>query len=89
MEITANAEDVKWIASILPADYTCSPLANGVKCRSMNNIGKGNKYGIRDDDVEHWDYVMKAIRQKYGDRFIEVDHVTCCNHQHFNVYLRY
>ena len=80
-------EEAKWMKSFLPADYTCTPLKDGVKCWSKDNEGKGDKFGISDDDDEHWGFILAAIRQRFGDRFREVYHVVWHNHQHFNVYL--
>ncbi len=73
-------EETKWMQKILPDHYTCVSKENGVHCHSRK--------GIDDNDKEHWFYIFEAIKQKFGDRFIELYHQTCTNHQKFTVYLR-
>jgi hypothetical protein len=73
-------EETKWMKNLLPSHYTCEPRENGVHCHSP--------IGIDENDPEQWDYTFKAIKQKFGERFMEVFHQTCTNHVKFTVYLR-
>lgn len=79
-------EDIRWLKSILPAEYTCKSVIGGIHCISKNNIGKGSKYGIYDE--EHWSYVRAAIVQKYGERFDGISHIVCHNNQNFIVLIK-
>jgi len=40
------------------------------------------------EDVEHWEYIFKAIKQHFADRFMEVFHQTCTNHITFIIHLK-
>jgi hypothetical protein len=71
--------ETKYIQELLPNHYTCSELENGVKCQS--NIGI-------DDEDEYWGYFLKAIRQKFKARFLEMYNIVCTNNKNFIVYLR-
>lgn len=77
-------EETEFMKSILPSHYTCEPRDNGVHCYSEIGIQKGKDA----EDDEHWEYIMKAIRQKFSDRFMEVYHKTCTNHVKFTVYIK-
>lgn len=71
-------EETKWIKSILPDDYICEPRTDGVHCYSFKGINDG----------ELWEYFYKAVKQKYGDRFMEIYHQTYTNNLRFTVFLR-
>lgn len=73
-------EEAEFMQYILPAHYTVEPRANGVQCESP--------IGIDDCDTEHWGYIMEAIKQKFGKRFLEAYHQTCTDHKKFMVYIR-
>jgi len=66
--------------NILPTHYNCEPRDNGVHCHSEK--------GIDENDPEHWDYVFKAIKQRFGTRLMEVFHQTCTDHKKFTVFIR-
>lgn len=72
-------EETKWMKDLLPDHYTCEPRINGVHCHS--------KIGIDENDPEHFDFIHKAIKQKYEDRFMEIFHQTCTNHVKFTVFI--
>jgi hypothetical protein len=40
------------------------------------------------EDEEHWEYIFQAIKQHFGERFLEVFHNTCFCHVDFTVYLK-
>lgn len=75
-------EETNYMSTLLPNDYTCEPRSNGVHCYS-------NK-GIADDkgECDHWELIMLAIKNHFGDRFMEVFHQTSTYHKKFTVYLR-
>ena len=72
-------QETEWIKELLPNHYTCESRNNGVHCYSEK--------GIDENDSEHWDYIMKAIKQKFKERFIEVFHQTYTNHKQFTVFI--
>ena len=73
-------KDVDFMRRVLPDHYTCEPRENGVHCHSL--------IGVEDNDPEHWEYIFLAIKQQFGDRFMEVYHQTCTDHLKFTVYIR-
>ena len=75
-----HEEDAIYMQKLLPDHYTCETRENGVYCNS--------RIGVDDCDPEHWDYIYKAILQKFGDRFMEVYCQTCTNYMSFTVFLR-
>jgi hypothetical protein len=74
-------EAVDFMRKILPMHYVLGPRENGVHCYSL--------IGIDENDPEHWDYIYKAMQQKFGDDLMEVYHNTCTNHLDFNVFIRF
>ncbi len=74
-------KDAEWLRELLPEHYVCQVRTNGVHCYSSE--------GICDDcgKDDHWELIWKAIKQKFGDRFMEIFHQTCTNHKKFTVYL--
>jgi hypothetical protein len=57
---------------------------------SLNCVSAvGVLHKIDADDDEHWEYIVKAIQNHFGDRFMEIDHVTNFGHQNFTIYLRH
>ncbi len=73
-------EETNYMKNLLPSHYTCEPRDNGVHCYSP--------IGIDEEDKEQWPYTLKAIKQKFGERFMEVYHQTYTNHIKFTVYLK-
>jgi hypothetical protein len=74
-------QETKYMKGLLPDDYVCEPRKNGVHCNS--------KIGIRGNGPdEHWELIVKAIKQKYGKRFLEIFHQTCTHHKRFTVYFK-
>ena len=62
--------ETEWMEGLLPDDYICEQRENGVHCHSTK--------GIADDKglCDHWDLICKAIKQKFGDRFMEIFYIT-------------
>lgn len=79
-------QDVEFMKKILPDHYEVreSKTPGSVHCKSRNGI----RIGIDGEDDEHWEYIVKGIKQNFGKRFQEVYHNTCSNHIDFTVYLR-
>ncbi len=71
----------EFMRRVLPKHYTCEPRKNGVYCNSL--------IGVDENDPEHWDYIYKAILQKFGKDFMEVFCQTCTNYMSFTVYIRF
>lgn len=96
-------EDIQFVRAILPEHYTVkeSKKAGSIHCKSAIGIRKspytGYPYSDQperavyvDDaeDDEHWGYIFKAIKQHFGERFLEVFHNTCFCHIDFTIYLK-
>lgn len=75
-------QETEWIKQILPDTYICEPRENGVHCYSNIGIPENSGYD------EHWGLIVKAMEQKYGERFIELFEQTSTNHMKFTVYLK-
>ncbi len=78
-------EEANWIKGILPEHYTCEPREKGVHCHSEIGIQDTFPAGTGGDD--HWELIEKAIKQKYGDRFMEIFFQTHTRSQKFTVYI--
>lgn len=72
----ANRNPLTVMRNILPAHYTCEEKENGIHCYSEKGISEG------------WDAVMLAVKNWFGDKFLEVYHKTCTNHLEFTVFLK-
>lgn len=79
-------DDIDFVISILPDTYTVkeSNTKGSINCVSPTGIFKGKD----SEDNEHWEYIFKAIKNHFKDRFQEVDHNTCFNHVNFTIYLK-
>lgn len=75
-------DDLRFMERVLPAHYTCKLRPHGVHCVSNEGIAEDQ------GKCDHWDLIMKAIKQNFGDRLQEVHHNTCTNHVNFTVYLK-
>lgn len=71
--------ECEWVKTILPKHYTCEPRDNGVHCYSNEGM---------EEDGEQWFFIFEAIKQKYGERFMEVFAQTSHRHKKFTIYLR-
>lgn len=69
--------DIVIVRRILPKHYICSEVSGGVHCYSDE--------GIADD--EQWRYTVKAFKQNFTERFLEVFHQINYNHKKFTVFL--
>jgi len=84
-------KDLEFIKSILPKRYNCEPREQGVHCYDLT--GKG----INDDHMANepydpkydnqWALICKAIKQKFGDRLMEIYSQEAAYHSRFTVYL--
>lgn len=79
-------KEIAFVKSILPDHYTVkeSKSPGSIHCASPIGIRKG----VDAEDDEHWGYVMKALRQTFGERFKEVFHNVCFCHTDFTIYLK-
>jgi hypothetical protein len=75
-----NKTDKDFLVRLLPDHYVCRFRETGINCQSEK--------GIDENDPEQWDYTFKAIKQYYGERFLEVNHITNTDHKNFTVYLK-
>lgn len=73
---TPNAY-AEYVKAILPDDYEVKWDGKGVRCIS--------KVGL---DNESFGYLLKAIKQRVGDKFQEVYHNTCTSHKDFIIYIK-
>lgn len=79
-------DKISFIKSILPDHYVVqeSKVKGSIHCKSKTGI----VHKIDKDDDEHWDYIVKAIRSKFGKSFLEIDHNTNFCHVDFTIYLK-
>lgn len=80
--MTTYRDDVEFMVKVLPTHYTCNLRPHGVHCVSSEGIPEDQGYD------EHWDLIVKAIKQNFGERLQEIYHNTCTNHVDFTVYLK-
>ncbi len=89
--------DVQFVKGILPEHYDVkeSKKRGSVHCKSSFGIRKSPYLNqstgtmVKDaEDEEHWEYIFKAIKQHFGERFQEVYHNTCFCHVDFTIYLK-
>jgi hypothetical protein len=93
-----------FIKTILPVDYKINEgITSGgslwIRCRSEKGIRKApyqdtksltdEKFTVTDaEDDEHWSYIFEAIKQHFGEKFMEVYHETCSYHLDFFIYYK-
>lgn len=82
------AKDVQFVQGILPSHYTVkeSSKKGSVHCYSKIGIKLPNTKDSEGEEM--WEYVFKAIKQHFGDRFQEIYHNTCFCHVDFTIYLK-
>lgn len=81
------AKDIDFVVKILPSHYVVkeSKKVGSIHCESP----KGIRLSGRDiEDEEMWNYIIKAIKQHFGERFQEVFHNVCFLHTDFTIYLK-
>jgi len=86
------AKDLNFIQSILPERYKCEQREKGVHC--YDTTGKGinddhkasDKYDPKYDN--QWALICKAIKQKFGERLMEIYSQEPQYHSKFTVYLK-
>jgi len=82
MKVQEN--DLIFMKKVLPNHYNITIEKDDcIRCKSTIGIqNKGN------DDKEHWDFIFKAIKQHFKERFSEVFCHTCTFYLDFCVYIR-
>jgi len=73
--------DFVFFAKVMPNYFVTSTYKdkNEIwRCRSNTGI----------PDEEKWDLLVKAFKQRWPGRFIEINHTTCANHVDFDIYLK-
>lgn len=75
-------DDLEFMVRVLPTHYTCVLRKHGVHCYSEIGIDEN------EPNEEHWNFIVDAIKQNFGDRFQEIFHQTCTDHLKFTVYLK-
>lgn len=84
------SEAVEFLKKILPDSYTCEPRKDGVHCYSYEGIKDTfSKEEVDRGENDHWNIIYEAIKQKFGDQFMEVFDITSARHQNFTVYIRF
>lgn len=91
------AKDIAFVQKLLPSSYMVneSTKRGSIHCKSKTglrlspyfNQSTGKKVDDAEDE-EMWEYVFKAIKQHFGERFQEVFHNTCAWHCDFTIYLK-
>lgn len=78
--------DITYVKSVLPDHYEVKESGHkgSVHCKSRIGI----RHKIDADDDEHFDYIVKALENHFGERLLEIGHNTCFCHVDFTVYLR-
>lgn len=81
-----SAIDVIYVKKLLPDHYQVSETndESAIHCKSAIGLRMDKDA----DDEEHFEYIFKALKQHFGDRFQEVYHKTCAYHQDFFIYLK-
>lgn len=79
-------KDIQAMQSILPSHYKVneSKRKGSIHCKSK----VGLRENIDADDEEHWGYVLKAIKSRFAERFIEISHNVNFCYTDFTVFLR-
>lgn len=73
-------DDIKFVKQLLRRDYS---VTEGEKKGSIRCV---SYVGIEDEEM--WEYVFKAIKQRFDNRFQEVYHNVCYNHKDFIIYFK-
>jgi hypothetical protein len=78
--------DIEFVEKVLPDHYRVSESnrKGSIHCQSAIGI----RHKIDADDDEHWEYIVNAIKNYFGDRFMEIDHNTNFCHVDFTIHLR-
>lgn len=91
------AKDLAFVKKILPYHYFVSESKKRGSVHCVSKIGLRLSPYINPstgtmvtdaEDEEMWEYVFKAIKQHFGERFQEVFHNTCFCHVDFTIYLK-
>lgn len=81
-------DDIVFVKRLLPSHYsvTESNKKGSIHCKS--SIGIRLSLSSDKEDDEMWSYIVRAIKQKFGERFSEIFHNTCFCHVDFTIYLK-
>ena len=81
------AEDILYVKSLLPKHYTV--IESKSKSGSLRCVSpEGIRHKIDADDVEHFGYIVSALKQHFAGRFQEVDHNVNFCHKDFTIFLK-
>jgi len=81
MDKTTVLTDFQFFAKIMPNYFvTCDqkPGREVWRCRSNTGI----------PDEEKFDLIVKAFKQRWPGRYVEVNHTVCTNHADFDIVLK-
>lgn len=76
--------DLDFVKRILPDHYNLLENERWIRCRSTTGIS----HKLDSDDDEHWEYIVKAIEQHFGERLQEIYHNTNYCHVDFVIYFK-
>ena len=85
-------QDLKFIESVLPNRYKCDTREKGVHCHDITGEGinddhmANEPYEPKYDD--QWALICKAIKQRFGERLMEIFSQEPQYHSKFTVYLK-
>lgn len=86
---------LEFIQNILPDHYVCelregkNDTYNGVHCHSQTGIKDTfSTKEVKAGENDHWDIIIKAIKQKFGNKFMEVNHQTSTMNKKFTVFIK-
>lgn len=76
-------KNIEYIKSILPPHYEINEkeTATSIRYRCISQTGI--------TDEEAWGYIWRAIKQQFGERFLEIDHTTCTYHINFDIWIKH
>jgi hypothetical protein len=89
--------DIEFVSKLLPSSYIVqeSNSRGSIHCKSSIGIkmpryrNQSTGEWVNDaEDTEMWEYIVKAIKQHFGERFQEIFHNTCFLHTDFTIYLK-
>ena len=85
-----TTQDLEFTQIVLPSHYQCSIKANGILCESTIGICDDHmthdRYNPETDD--HWMLITKAMRQKWGERLLEINSIEPQTHSVIKIYLK-
>lgn len=84
--------DLEFIQNILPKRYKCETREQGVYCYDTTGRGINDDHKASDKHEpefdNQWALICKAIKQKFGERLMEIYSQEPQYHSKFAIYLR-